>query len=158
MSEKSFDITFLVSFFIILIISLFLDLMDFIWELAGFPLHKTKAIALSAGKAFSASLDGVTSILIGGWLYWIKKKGIKGSKSKFPEKKSTTKKSIGGSPSEVGNPEGRFNQKEKGGQIGKSVIKTIGMTVLGEVLPIIGMAPFWTLTVIRTFIKVINEK
>ena len=177
MSERAFDITFITSFFIILIFALIFDLMDFIWELIGFPLQKGRSVAMIATKAISETFDVITTIVIGGWTYWVQKKGLEkgGEKTTTPqseeakpepsETKPEPSETKQASPSEGGKNRpsksqkgGKKAAKGMGGKAAMLAFRTTGLTFLGESIPILGMAPFWTLTVIKTFISVIREK
>jgi len=170
MSERAFDITFITSFFIILIFALIFDLMDFIWELIGFPLQKGRSVAMIATKSISEAFDVITTIVIGGWTYWVQKKGLEkgGEKTTTPqseEAKPEPSETKQASPSEGGKNRpsksqkgGKKAAKGMGGKAAMLAFRTTGLTFLGESIPILGMAPFWTLTVIKTFISVIREK
>ena len=161
MSGRAFDITFILTFFIILIAALCFDVMDFILELIGFPLKKARTATLIATKSISVTLDSINAIVIGAWTYWVNKKRAAGmpaaaegeTQSGSPENE---KKSRGGIFSRR-----RKEGKAAGGIAKKALmpaLRTTGLGFVGEVLPIIGMAPFWTLSVLITFINVIREK
>ena len=179
MSGKAFDPAFIISFVVILVFTIFLDVMDFIWELIGVPLRHARSVTLIAAKSFSASLDVITSIVIGGWTYWAQRRGAKGKgeEAETPREKSEAKTTEVPSTETPSSEEEAKEQKSKSlrerlfsrkrpkkatKRIGKkatmSALRTSGVTLIGEVLPIAGMAPFWTLTVIKTFISVIREK
>lgn len=149
-SSEGINPILLSAFLGIFILALAADITDLIFEFVGilFPTH---TMVPQFTKAISGVMDLGTTFVIGGWSYWT-------------QKQSTKSKTVSG-PS----PEGKSKETAKsktgkkiGGKIGKKIggkiaLKT-GAAFVGELIPFVGAAPFWTLTVLSTFINVNKGK
>lgn len=76
-------------------------------------------------KLFGIIFDVATAGIIGGWIYWKTGKMIKVTE----------------------------NKKEASKRLFRRMLKRIGLTFLGELIWILGIVPFWTITVILTLRK-----
>lgn len=118
-------------FLLITFFAIALDGLDIVTEIFSIALYP---------KAVGIVLDVFTFFIIGGWIYARTKKI---AQSKKQQVESITKQL-----------EGRVSQMQK--QLAKSAAKNPatktllreGITLLGEIIPFLGLLPFWTISVI----------
>lgn len=114
-------------------LAIIFDLLDIIFEL-------TSVFVLP--KAVGVALDVFTGLIIGGWIYYRTGKIIKSRE----EQKKALQRAI--------TKRGAALQQ----QLTKGVIKSpvrraltrAGIAFLGEIIPLVGLIPFWTISVIST--------
>jgi len=93
-------------------------------------------------KAIGIAMDIITFTIIGGWIYW---RIGRISKSR-EEQKRAFQKQLAQKSTQM------QQQLAKGitkGPLRKTFIR-VGATLLGELIPFVGLLPFWTISVILT--------
>lgn len=135
------------AFFGIAILALSADIIDFIFEFVGIPFPTHTQIPQFT-KAISSVMDLGTSFIIGGWSYWAQKQATSGKGT--PESPSEKK------PKEKAKP--KTGAKIGGKKMGGKIFLKTGAAFIGELIPFVGAAPLWTLTVLSTFISLNKEK
>jgi len=93
-------------------------------------------------KAVGIVMDIITFAIIGGWIYW---RTGRISKSREEQKKALQK--------QITQKAGKMQQQLAKGTVKGPLRKTLtrtGITLLGELIPFVGLVPFWTISVILT--------
>jgi len=151
----------LITFIAILIFAVIIDVADMFMEFIGASMvAPSHPLLESVVKSILSAIDFIATLIIGGWSFFVLKQSIPSKKGgKLQTKKSgedtkTAKKGIekGGKKAT-----GKVAGKATGKVVGK-VVRRVGLGLIGELIPFVGAAPFWTLTVIHTFISVIRGK
>lgn len=118
-----------------------IDLVDIILELTSFVVIP---------KLLGMVADVVTFAIIGGWMYWrtgrmadAKKQQQEQMGKKLAEKASQLSKKA----------KKQVAQKVVAKQASKKVFARMGLVLIGELIPFVGLIPFWTISVISTLRK-----
>ena len=147
-------------FLLVLMFALGIDGLDFFTEIASF---------LVIPKAVGMAIDGVAMGIIGGWIFYRTGEIEKSKKRKVEEMKANIKKlqerlgkmeRMGKIDPRVLERYSKMYGKQMGrvGRVGTRLTKSPmgraltrgGGTCLGEIIPFIGLMPFWTITVFLT--------
>ncbi len=124
-----------IDFLLILFFAIFIDIIDLLLALFVF------LDLFTISWAISAAIDVVIFAIIGGWIYWRTGKIAKSKRKKIESLKKTIAK--------------RGAQLEK--QLAKGIkspfrrmLARAGLGFLGEIAWLVGIIPFWTITVLLT--------
>lgn len=120
----------LITFIGIVSYAIIVDVIDFFMEFIGVGFINPgwgQTIKTTSSKALLTVMDFGTTLVVGGWSFWISKQST-----------------------------GKLGAKT--GKRGLKVGIRTGVALLGEIIPFVGALPFWTLTVIQTFISVVKRK
>jgi len=159
---------FIITFLGVLVFAIIVDIVDLFLEFIGAaPLNPggSHSIRTTGAKAFSMIGDAGTSLIIGGWTYWAQKQGVStrtsgGTKKSVSPQKTAEVGKAGEKITKVGTTGAKEAGKtaaKAGGRFGLRAGLTTGLALLGELIPFVGTAPCWTLTVLGTFINVIRK-
>ena len=113
--------------------ALLVDAIDIILELTSI---------LIIPKLIGIAIDVVVFAIIGGWIYWRTRRIIK---SREKQKQSLQKK--------MAEKSAKMQQQLAKGAVKGPLRKTLirgGIALLGELIPFVGIIPFWTISVILT--------
>ncbi|MCZ2845389.1 MAG: hypothetical protein O2U61_02665 [Candidatus Bathyarchaeota archaeon] len=152
----------LITFFGVIMFAIVVDTLDLFMEFIGMGPMKGgwgHMIKESFTKSLNTLMDIGTTFVGGGWSFWVSKQGSAGeSGSQAKGKPRKSKSQLGKKAAEgVKKTTAKIGTKADG-RIGLKVGARTGLSLLGEIIPYAGALPFWTLTVIYTFIKVIRGK
>lgn len=120
-------------FLIVLFLALIFDALDIVLELTG-----VFVIPKLIGMAF----DSLTLALIGGWIYWRTSRITKARE----QQKQALQKQI---TQKAGQMQKQLARGAAKGPMKKTLLRA-GIALLGELLPFVGLVPFWTISVIMT--------
>lgn len=109
-----------------------LDAVDIILEITS---------VVVVPKIIGIAIDILSFIIIGGWIYWRTSKIVK---SKEAQKKALEKNLM----QKTSQMEKQLAKGVKG-PLRKTILRT-GVSFLGELIPFVGIFPFWTVSVIST--------
>lgn len=113
--------------------AMIVDAIDIVLELASF---------LVIPKLIGIGMDIFTFSVIGGWIYFRTNKIIKRRK----EQKEALQKQM---TQKAGKMEQQLMKGAVKGPLRKTLVRT-GVAMLGELIPFVGLIPFWTISVILT--------
>lgn len=113
--------------------AMIVDGLDIILELTGI---------LVLPKLLGMVIDGFVFFAIGGWIYLRTSRVVK---TKQEQAQALQK--------QMGQKAGQMQQQLAKGAVKGPMKKTltrVGITLLGELIPFVGLVPFWTISVIQT--------
>jgi ABC-type transport system involved in cytochrome bd biosynthesis fused ATPase/permease subunit len=113
--------------------AMIVDAIDIVLELASF---------LVIPKLIGIGMDIFTFSVIGGWIYFRTNKIIKRRK----EQKEALQKQM---TQKAGKMEQQLMKGAVKGPLRKTLVRA-GVAMLGELIPFVGLIPFWTISVILT--------
>lgn len=152
----------LITFFGVIMFAVLVDTLDLLMEFIGAAFLNPgfgATIKTTFTKTFNTLMDVGTTLIVGGWSFWISKQGAKGGAVSQERKKPQKSESKAGEKAAKGAKKTATKVGTKaGGRIGLKVGARTGLGLLGEIIPFVGALPFWTLTVLHTFINVIRGK
>ncbi|MDO8663336.1 MAG: hypothetical protein Q7K28_00635 [Candidatus Wildermuthbacteria bacterium] len=114
-------------------LAMFFDGLDIILEITGI---------FVIPKLIGMAMDAFTLAVIGGWIYWRTKRMID---TREQQKQALQKK--------MGEKIGKMQQQMAKGAVKGPMKKTLtraGIALLGELIPFVGLVPFWTISVVMT--------
>jgi len=170
---------FLITFLGVFVFAVMIDVLDMIMEFIGVGYVNPgfgQTVKTVFSKTFLTIMDFGATFIIGGWNYWAQKQGVStkgmvGQKRTVPAKATTeaSKEATKAGVQEAGKETAKAGAKEAGKTGAKTAAKaggkaglraglSTGLGLLGELIPFVGAAPCWTLTVGWTFINVIRGK
>lgn len=120
-------------FLIVLFLALIFDALDIVLELTG---------VFVIPKLIGVVFDVLTLALIGGWIHWRTSRIIKTRE----QQKQALQKQI---TQKVGQMQQQLAKGAAKGPMKKTLLRA-GIALLGELLPFVGLVPFWTISVIMT--------
>ncbi len=113
--------------------AIIVDVIDIVLEITSI---------LVIPKVLGMAMDVVTFAIIGGWIYWRTGNIIK---SREKQKEALQKK--------MGQQATKMQQQLAKGAAKGPLRKTLtraGVAVIGEIIPFVGLIPFWTISVLLT--------
>ena len=113
--------------------AIIVDAIDIVLELTSI---------LVIPKVLGIAMDAFTFVVIGGWIYFRTNKIIK---SREEQKKALQKQMT----QKAGKMQQQLIKGAVKGPLRKTLVRT-GVTLLGELIPFVGLVPFWTISVILT--------
>jgi hypothetical protein len=108
------------------------DLLDIFLEVTGI---------FVIPKLLGMMIDGVVFVTLGGWMYW-----------RTNELAQTRKKQKEQMQKQLSQKSAKMEQQLAKGAKGplKKVFMRMGVVLIGELIPFLGLVPFWTISVIST--------
>lgn len=121
-------------FLLILGLAVVIDLTDIFLEILGMA-------GLGIPKGVGIAMDGFSFALIGGWIFWRTNKMVKKKREVIQALKKTIEKRAAGLRRQV--------TKAARSPLRRVLLRG-GAALVGELIPLVGLIPFWTITVILT--------